>query len=75
MGGKAYVKLDFPALAGMTRGLVADKTNQIASRAGEGFVGDVMWTDRPHGAVRATTRQAARRNARDNTLLKATFGG
>ena len=37
----------------------------------KGYVGDVIRTDRPHGAVRAVTRHAKRSNAKHNTLLKS----
>ncbi|QPK80817.1 hypothetical protein G7Y41_07085 [Schaalia sp. ZJ405] len=71
----AHVNLNFQALAEMTSDLVEEKTQEVASRAGEGFIGDVVWTDRPHGAVRASTKDAAQRNARENTLLKAVQSG
>ncbi|KFI49745.1 hypothetical protein [Bifidobacterium biavatii] len=41
----------------------------------KGYVGDVIKTDRPHGAVRATTRYAKRSNAKHNTLLKSLDAG
>ena len=41
----------------------------------KGYTGDVIATDRPHGAVRATDMQARRSNARHNTLLKALDAG
>ncbi|MGE8691838.1 hypothetical protein [Bifidobacterium bifidum] len=41
----------------------------------KGYEGDVIATDRPHGAVRATTRHARRSNAKHNTLLKALDAG
>lgn len=41
----------------------------------KGYVGDVITTDRPHGAVRATTMHARRSNAKHNTLLKALDAG
>ncbi|RTE47733.1 hypothetical protein [Actinobaculum sp. 352] len=65
------VKLNFPSLASSTSEAVNEATTKIARRAGDGFIGDVIWTDRPHGAVRATTYKARLRNARENTLLKA----
>ena len=73
----AKVKLDWSAITGMTRGVVQDHVSSIAARAGEGFVGDVIQgggsKPRPHGAVRAETMDAKRRNARENTLLKAVY--
>lgn len=74
MSGKVKVKLDFDALASMTQNLIEDRTRQIAARAGEGYEGSVIWTDRPHGAVRAKTPKARAQNARHNTLLKAVQG-
>lgn len=68
------VQLNADALSALTRDAITDKTAEIAARAGEGFVGDVITTDRPHGAVRADTDAARQRNARENTLLKAVFG-
>lgn len=41
----------------------------------KGYVGDVITTDRPHGAVRAVDRHARRSNAKHNTLLKALDAG
>lgn len=69
------VDLDFPALAAMTKTLINERTRAIAAQAGDGYLGDVIWTDRPHGAVRAITAKAGRDNARHNTLLKAAFSG
>lgn len=71
---KVKVKLHRDALAALTQGMIESKTQQIAARAGEGFVGDVIITDRPHGAVRAETYKARAKNARENTLLKAVQG-
>lgn len=68
------VKINGDALTALTRGVIEEKTAEIAARAGEGFVGDVILTDRPHGAVRAETYEARLRNARDNVLLKAVLG-
>lgn len=64
-------KMNFKNLAGMTQGVVEKKTSEIAGRCGPGYKGDVIQTDRPHGAVRAQTPQARRENAKNNTLLKA----
>lgn len=74
MSGKAKVKLDFEALASMTQDLIVERTRQIAARAGDGYEGSVIWTDRPHGAVRAETPKARAQNAKNNTLLKAVQG-
>ena len=71
---KCRVKLNREALATLTRPMIEEKTAEIAARAGKGFVGDVIMTDRPHGAVRAETIQAKRKNAKHNTLLKAMCG-
>ncbi|WP_195393511.1 hypothetical protein [Actinomyces urogenitalis] len=68
------VQLNADALTALTQGVIEQTTAEIAARAGEGFVGDVITTDRPHGAVRADTDAARQRNARENTLLKAVFG-
>lgn len=72
---KVIVKLNFPNLAATTQGAIEDLTSKITERAGEGYTGDVIWTDRPHGAVRATNYRAKLDNARHNTLLKAAQGG
>lgn len=74
MAGKVKVKLHKDALAALTRPMIEEKTAEIAARAGKGFVGDVIITDRPHGAVRAETYKARVKNARENTLLKAVQG-
>lgn len=71
---KCRVKLNMEALAALTRPMIEEKTAEIAARAGKGFVGDVIMTDRPHGAVRAETYKARAKNARENTLLKAVQG-
>lgn len=70
----ARVKIDYRKVGDMTRPLIEERVHAIAARAGEGFEGSVIQTDRPHGAVYATTFKACRRNARDNTLLKAVQG-
>ncbi len=72
--GEVKVKLNMGALSDITRGPITDLTQQIADRCGDGFVGDVIQTDRPHGAVRAVTRAARDRNRRENTILKAALG-
>lgn len=66
-------KLDYDALGHMAMGVVDDAVLAAADHAGEGFEGDMIWTDRPHGAVYATTFKARRKNAKENTLLKAVF--
>ncbi|WP_368388696.1 hypothetical protein [Schaalia turicensis] len=71
---KCRVKLNREALAALTWPMIEKKTAEIAARAGKGFVGDVIMTDRPHGAVRAETYKARAKNARENTLLKAVQG-
>lgn len=71
---KCRVKLNREALVALTRPMIEEKTAEIAARAGKGFVGDVIITDRPHGAVRAETYKARVKNARENTLLKAVQG-
>lgn len=70
----ARVKIDYRKVGDMTRPLIEERVHAIAARAGDGFKGSVIQTDRPHGAVYATTFKARRRNARDNTLLKAVQG-
>lgn len=69
------VKLNMDALGAATQGAIEELTAKIATRCGSGYFGDVIWTDRPHGAVRATTYKARLDNARHNTLLKAAQGG
>lgn len=71
---KCRVKLNMEALVALTWPMIEEKTAEIAARAGKGFVGDVIMTDRPHGAVRAETYKARAKNARENTLLKAVQG-
>lgn len=71
---KCRVKLNREALVALTWPMIEEKTAEIAARAGKGFVGDVIMTDRPHGAVRAETYKARAKNARENTLLKAVQG-
>ncbi|MCD4549678.1 hypothetical protein [Schaalia sp. lx-260] len=74
--GRTQTKLDinFDELARALEPVIEQKTRDLATRAGEGFVGDVVWTDRPHGLVRTATEHARERNARENTLLKAVHG-
>lgn len=71
---KCRVKLNRETLVALTWPMIEEKTAEIAARAGKGFVGDVIITDRPHGAVRAETYKARAKNARENTLLKAVQG-
>lgn len=66
-------KLDFEAIGKMSMGVVDDAVLAAVDRAGDGFEGDIIWTDRPHGAVWADTFKARRRNAKENTLMKAVF--
>lgn len=66
-------KLDYEAIGKMSMQAVDDAVLAAVDRAGEGFEGDIIWTDRPHGAVWADTFKARRRNAKENTLLKAVF--
>lgn len=66
-------KLDYEAIGKISMQAVDDAVLAAADRAGEGFEGDMIWTDRPHGAVYATTFKARRKNATENTLLKAVF--
>lgn len=66
-------KLDFDAIGKMSMQAVDDAVLAAVDRAGEGFEGDIIWTDRPHGAVWADTFKARRRNAKENILLKAVF--
>lgn len=66
-------KLDFEAIGKMSMQAVDDAVLAAVDRAGEGFEGDIIWTDRPHGAVWADTFKARRRNAKENTLMKVVF--
>jgi hypothetical protein len=66
-------ELDYEAIGKMSMQAVDDAVLAAADRAGEGFEGDIIWTDRPHGAVYATTFKARRKNSKENTLLKAIF--
>jgi hypothetical protein len=75
MAKRVQFKLDWKAITEMSRPMITEKVTQIASRCGPGYVGDVITTDRPHGAVRPTTFEAKRDNAKNNTLLKAVQGG
>ena len=65
---------------------IADRTRRIAEAAGEGFDHGVDdWPNektkrgkgqsRPHGYVVTATAKAMRKNARDNTLLRALDAG
>ena len=73
VSGEVRLDLDVRALDPLVRPLIEQRVARAAVLAGEGFRGDVKTTDRPHGAVRAVTRQARRANARDNRLLKAVW--
>lgn len=71
-------QIDIEVLCEMVRPAVEEHTARIAATAGDGYVGDVITSrgkvPRPHGAVRATTWEARRDNAKNNTLLKAVHG-
>lgn len=71
------IKLDFAAMAALTKPLVEQSVEKIATAAGTGFVGDVRIgkKGRPVGVVRADSYQARRRNAKENTLLKSMGAG
>ena len=71
------IELDFAAMAALTKPLVEQSVEKIASAAGTGFVGDVRIgkKGRPVGAVHADTYKARRRNAKENTLLKSIGAG
>jgi hypothetical protein len=66
-------KLDYEAIGKMAFDVVDETVVAVANRAGLDFDGDIIWTDRPHGAVWATTFKARRLNAKENTLMKAAF--
>ena len=72
--GDVKLKINSTTLTALTLPVIEQLTQEITNRAGEGFVGDLIITDRPHGAVRAETIQAKRKNAKHNTLLKAMGG-
>lgn len=71
------IELDFAAMAALTKPLVEQSVEKIATAAGSGFSGDVKAgkNGRPVGAVHADTYKARRRNARENTLLKSVGAG
>lgn len=71
MTRRVEVKIDFKALSEMARPIVESTTDAIAAQCGDGYVGDVTTTDRPHGAVRPDTYRARASNGKHNTLLKA----
>ena len=66
-------KLDYEAIAKMAFDVVDETVVAVSNRAGLDFDGDIIWTDRPHGAVWATTFKARLLNAKENTLMKAAF--
>lgn len=66
-------ELDYEAIGKMVFDVVDETVVAVANRAGLDFDGDIIWTDRPHGAVWATTFAARRLNAKENTLMKAAF--
>lgn len=74
MAQKVKIELNADTLNALTKPAIEQLTQEIAARAGEGFVGDVIITDRPHGAVRPATVHARRSNLKHNTLLKAVNG-
>ena len=53
----------------------AIKARANSLHTADGYEGDVMTTDRPHGAVWAGDLHSRRSNARYNTLLKALDAG
>lgn len=57
-------------------GLVKREADQIAARAGDGFASSTWVGDtRVIASVETESVQAIRRNARDNTLIRALRGG
>lgn len=66
-------KLDYEAIGEMAFDVVDETVVAVANRAGLDFDRDIIWTDRPHGAVWAATFEARRLNAKENTLMKAAF--
>lgn len=66
-------KLEYETLAKMSFDVVDETVAAVSNRAGLDFDGDIIWTDRPHGAVWATTFEARLLNAKENTLMKAAF--
>lgn len=66
-------KLNYEAIAKMSFDVVDETVVAVSNRAGLDFDGDIIWTDRPHGAVWATTFEARLLNAKENTLMKAAF--
>lgn len=52
---------------------IRDTANRMGSA--HGFEGDVITTDRPHGAVWAGDIQSQRSNAKHNTILKSLDAG
>lgn len=60
-------------------GVISDlrsRTNRVASRAGEGYKGNVIaGRSRARGGVVTATRRAIRDNARNNTLVKSMDAG
>lgn len=65
------IQLSEDGLSRMTQQLIEDRTERAATIAGAGYRASVIRTDRPHGMVRTETREAARDNLENNTLLKA----
>lgn len=55
--------------------LISEKVNNVAQRAGDGFVGDVrIGRRRTVGRVHATSLKAHKKNMKNNILLKALGG-
>ncbi|MCI7551899.1 MAG: hypothetical protein MSS97_06205 [Arcanobacterium sp.] len=55
--------------------VLREHTRDIAGRAGQGFYSSVQTgKTRAHGRVRTGTAEAAEKNQRENTLLKALGG-
>lgn len=71
MSQSVRVELDLKVLGKLVEPTIRKHTARVAAACGEGFEGDVIWTDRPHGAVRAVTPKAKRANRKHNILLKA----
>lgn len=73
---KVRVKLDMKALSGLVQPMVENEVRAIQTRAGEGVKSSVsQGKTRPHGIVWTDTPEATKKNAAENTLLKAMYGG
>lgn len=72
MSGKVKIEIHNQALQQLTQSQIYSIANTIAQTAGEGFESEERSGRlRPVGIVRAATIEAKRRNAKENTLLKA----